>query len=61
MSKKLQITLTRSVIGANEKQKNTITSLGLKKVNDVVVKEDSPSLKGMLNVVSHLVTVEETE
>lgn len=61
MSKKLQITLKRSVIGTSEKQRNTITTLGLKRINDVVVKEDTPSVRGMLNLVSHLVTVEETE
>jgi len=61
MSKKLQITLNRSVIGSKKNQKNTITTLGLKKINDVVVKEDNPSVRGMLNSVSHLVTVEEIE
>jgi len=61
MSKKLQITLKRSVIGTSDKQRNTITTLGLKRINDVVVKEDTPSVRGMLNLVSHLVTVEETE
>lgn len=61
MSKKLQITLKRSVIGATEKQRNTIQSLGLKKINDVVVREDTPSVRGMIEIISHLITVEETE
>ncbi|HLS36025.1 MAG TPA: 50S ribosomal protein L30 [Bacillota bacterium] len=61
MSKNLEITLKRSMIGANKKQRNTINSLGLRSVNDVVVKEDSPSVRGMVNIVSHLVTVKEID
>lgn len=61
MSNKLQITLKRSVIGTSEKQRNTVSALGLKKINDVVVKEDTPAIRGMINVVSHLVTVEDAE
>lgn len=59
MSNKLEITLKRSTIGRNEKQVKTIQALGLKKINDTVVRDDNPAVRGMINVVSHLVTVKE--
>ena len=59
MSKKLEITLTRSVIGKNERQRKTVQTLGLKKVNDSVVREDTPAVRGMINKISHIVTVKE--
>ncbi|MEN2769096.1 50S ribosomal protein L30 [Ornithinibacillus xuwenensis] len=59
MSKKLEITLTRSVIGAKEKQIKTVEALGLKKIRQTVVLEDTPAIRGMVNKVSHLVTVKE--
>ena len=59
MSKQLEITLTRSVIGRKEKQVKTVEALGLKKIRQSVVREDTPVLRGMINVVSHLVTVKE--
>ncbi len=59
MSKQLEITLNRSLIGRNEKQVKTAKTLGLKKINSSVVHSDSPSLRGMINVVSHMVTVKE--
>lgn len=55
----LHITLTRSAIGSNPKQKKTLEALGLKKMNQTVVKEDNPATRGMITVVSHLVNVEE--
>ncbi|ASN03664.1 50S ribosomal protein L30 [Virgibacillus necropolis] len=59
MSKKLEITLTRSVIGRSEVQKLTVQSLGLKKIRQSVVREDTPAVRGMVNKVSHLVAVKE--
>ncbi|MBC5638569.1 MULTISPECIES: 50S ribosomal protein L30 [Ornithinibacillus] len=59
MSKKLEITLTRSVIGAKEKQMKTVEALGLKKIRQTVVLDDTPAVRGMVNRVSHLVTVKE--
>ncbi|GGB49402.1 50S ribosomal protein L30 [Virgibacillus dakarensis] len=59
MSKKLEITLKRSVIGRTEGQKQTVQALGLKKIQSTVVREDTPSVRGMINKVSHLVTVKE--
>ena len=51
----------RSGIGAKQNQRDTLRSLGLKRINDVVVKEDRPEFRGMIFTVSHLVTVEEVE
>lgn len=59
MSKKLEITLTRSVIGRTERQRKTVQTLGLKKINESVVREDTPAVRGMINKVSHIVTVKE--
>lgn len=59
MSKKLEITLKRSVIGYKEDQRVTVATLGLKRVNHTVVHEDNPAIRGMINKVSHLVTVKE--
>ncbi|HAR4691728.1 TPA: 50S ribosomal protein L30 [Staphylococcus aureus] len=56
---KLQITLTRSVIGRPETQRKTVEALGLKKINSSVVVEDNPAIRGQINKVKHLVTVEE--
>jgi len=59
MSKKLEITLTRSVIGRTEKQLKTVQTLGLKKINQSVVREDTPAVRGMIDKVSHIVAVNE--
>ncbi|MEJ8778440.1 50S ribosomal protein L30 [Pseudogracilibacillus sp. ICA-222130] len=59
MSKQLEITLNRSVIGRKENQVKTVQALGLKKVNDTVTKDDSAAIRGMINTVSHLVSVKE--
>lgn len=55
----LKITLTKSPIGRIPAQRKTVTALGLKKLQSSVVKEDTPAIRGMVNTVSHLVTVEE--
>ena len=56
---KVKITLKRSLIGQGHKSRETIKSLGLKKINSSVQRELDDSVSGMLNVVSHLVVVEE--
>ncbi|WRN53056.1 50S ribosomal protein L30 [Staphylococcus aureus] len=53
------MTLTRSVIGRPETQRKTVEALGLKKTNSSVVVEDNPAIRGQINKVKHLVTVEE--
>ncbi len=55
----LKITWQRSYIGRPESQRKIIRSLGLRKLHHSVVHADSPTIRGMINKVSHLVTVEE--
>jgi large subunit ribosomal protein L30 len=55
----LRITLVRSVIGRPVDQERTVQSLGLRHVNQTVEREDTPSIRGMVNKVRHLVSVEE--
>ena len=59
MSTRLKITQRRSLIGRPRPQRDTVRSLGLKRIGDVVVKEDRSEIRGMLFKVSHLVEVEE--
>jgi len=58
---KLKVTQIRSEIGAKQNQRDTLRSLGLKRIRDVVVKEDRPEFRGMIFTVNHLVRVEEVD
>ena len=55
----LKVTQTKSSIGRKQNQRDTLRSLGLKRIGDAVVKEDRPEVRGMVQTVRHLVTVEE--
>lgn len=55
---RLRITLVRSVIGRPGDQERTVQSLGLRKVHHTVEREDTPSIRGMVHKIRHLVTVE---
>lgn len=59
-TKTLKVTLRRSTIGEKPKVRATVEGLGLKRIDQTVTHVDSPSLRGMLAKVSHLVEVEET-
>ncbi len=59
--KLLRITLIRSVIGSKQKARATVEALGLRKVNTSVTHKQTPQMLGMINRVSHLVSVEEVE
>jgi large subunit ribosomal protein L30 len=61
MSKQLRITLIKSPIGYNKRQKATVRALGLTRMNAAVTHADTPPIRGMINKVSHLVKVEEIE
>lgn len=61
MAKQLKITLVKSVIGYDKSQRETVKSLGLKKMNSSVVQNDTPDIRGKARKVSHLVKVEEIE
>ncbi len=59
MAGRLKITLVRSMIGRPEKQRKVLRGMGLTKLNKTVELEDTPSIRGMVNNVSHLVRAEE--
>jgi len=59
MAGKIKVIYTKSVIGFPKRQRETIKGLGLKKLNSYKVLNDTPEVRGMVNKVSHLVTVEE--
>ncbi|MGH3801717.1 MAG: 50S ribosomal protein L30 [Pseudonocardiaceae bacterium] len=58
---KLKVTQVRSTIGSKRNQRDTLRTLGLRKIRQSVVRDDSPQLRGMIATVRHLVTVEEVE
>ena len=58
---RLKITQIKSGIGYKDNQRQTLRSLGLKRMHDTVVKEDRPEIRGMVQAVTHLVTVEEVD
>ena len=58
---KLKVKQIRSEIGSKQNQRDTLRTLGLRKINDVVLKEDRPEIRGMIFTVSHLVSVEEVQ
>jgi large subunit ribosomal protein L30 len=57
----LKVQQVRSIIGRKKNQRETLRSLGLKRIGDVVVKDDRPEIRGMLATVPHLVAVEEVD
>ncbi|MGC0142921.1 MULTISPECIES: 50S ribosomal protein L30 [unclassified Pseudactinotalea] len=57
----LKVTQKKSAIGGRQSQRDTLRSLGLKHIGDTVVQEDRPEIRGMVDKVAHLVTVEEVE
>ncbi len=57
----LRVTQVKSRIGGTQVQRDTLRSLGLRRIGDVVVKADRPEIRGMVRAVRHLVTVEEVD
>ena len=55
----LKITQTKGLVGTKPKQRKSMRSLGLKRIGQSVVREDSPIVRGQINVVRHMVEVEE--
>ena len=55
---KLKIKWNRSQIGYPQDQRRTIKALGLRRLHQTVVREDSPTIRGMLHKVRHLISVE---
>ncbi|MGI8700305.1 MAG: 50S ribosomal protein L30 [Nocardioidaceae bacterium] len=58
---RLKVSQLKSGIGCKQNQRDTLRSLGLKRIGDIAVKEDRPEIRGMLNTVTHLVAVEEVD
>jgi large subunit ribosomal protein L30 len=56
----LKIKQIKSSIGGKRNQRETLRSLGLRRIGQTVVREDSPVVRGMVRTVAHLVSVEET-
>ena len=56
---KLKVTLMKSVIGSNQKQRATVRGLGLRKINQTRILNNTPAIRGMVKKVIHLVSVEE--
>lgn len=59
MSNNLKVTLVKSTIGRKPKHIEIVKQLGLGKMNSSVIKQDNPSIRGLINVVYYLVKVEE--
>jgi large subunit ribosomal protein L30 len=57
----LKVTQIKSKIGGKKDQRDSLRSLGLRRIGDVVVKQDRPEIRGMIKAVRHLVTVEEVD
>ena len=55
----IKIKLVRSLIGKTQPQRKTIQALGLKKIGQIVEKEDTPQIRGMIDKVSHMVEIVE--
>ena len=61
MAQALKITQTKSVISEKQNQRDTLRSLGLKRIGDTVVREDTRANRGYVRAVAHLVKVEEID
>jgi len=59
MATRLKVTQIKSSIGNKPNQRETLRTLGLKRIGDIIVKEDSKYVRGMVSTVAHLVKVEE--
>ena len=61
MMAQLKITQVRSTIGGRQNQKDTLRTLGLRRIGQSVVREDRPEVRGAVRTVAHHVTVEEVD
>jgi large subunit ribosomal protein L30 len=59
MAKKIKVTLVKSIIGGTAVQKDNVRSLGLRKLNQSKILNDTPAFRGMAGKVDHLVKLEE--
>ncbi len=61
MAKKIEITLVRSPLSCKPKHRRTIRALGLKKIGQSVIHDDTAVIRGMANTINYLVKVEESK
>ena len=61
MAKQLKVTQIKSKVSEKQNQRDTLRSLGLKRIGQSVVREDNPQNRGYVNTVAHLVKVEEID
>jgi large subunit ribosomal protein L30 len=59
--KQLKVTQVHSGIGGKQNQRDSLRTLGLKKIGQSTVREDKPEVRGLIATVAHLVTVEEVD
>jgi large subunit ribosomal protein L30 len=59
MAKEVKVTLVKSMIGRPEKHRRVLRGMGLTKLNKTVALQDTPAIRGMIQIVSHLVKTEE--
>ena len=58
---RLKVTQVKSTVGTKHMHRETVRSLGLKRIGHSVIKDDRPEFRGMIRTVAHLVTVEEVD
>ena len=61
MAARLKVTQVKSSNGGKQNQRDSLRTLGLKRIGDIVVREDTLSVRGLVNTVAHLVNVEEID
>ena len=61
MAKKIEITLIRSPLSCKPKHRRTVRALGLRRIGQSVIHEDTAAIRGMANKIDYLVTIEETK
>jgi len=61
MAARLKVTQVKSSNGGKQNQRDSLRTLGLKRIGDIVVREDTKSVRGRVQTVAHLVKVEETD
>ena len=61
MAARLKVTQSKSSNGGKQNQRDSLRTLGLKRIGDIVVREDTKSNRGLVNTVAHLVKVEEID
>jgi len=61
MAARLKVTQVKSSNGGRQNQRDSLRTLGLKRIGDIVVREDTRSVRGLVQTVAHLVKVEEID